>query len=54
MELAARVRLLLTGTPLQNNLEELFMLLKFIEPQRFGTLEDFQARAHKSRRAAYC
>ena len=28
-------RVLLTGTPLQNNLEELFNLLSFLEPEKF-------------------
>ncbi|XP_054640028.1 chromodomain-helicase-DNA-binding protein 5 isoform X2 [Dunckerocampus dactyliophorus] len=34
-------KLLLTGTPLQNNLEELFHLLNFLTQERFNNLEGF-------------
>ena len=34
-------RVLLTGTPLQNNVEELFSLLNFLEPQQFCSSELF-------------
>ena len=36
-------KVLLTGTPLQNNLEELFALLSFLQPNRFTSEEDFLA-----------
>lgn len=35
-------RLLLTGTPLQNNLNELWALLNFLLPKIFHTLDDFE------------
>ncbi|KAF2287266.1 hypothetical protein GH714_039485 [Hevea brasiliensis] len=35
-------RVLLTGTPLQNNLDELFMLMHFLDAGKFASLEEFQ------------
>uniref|UniRef100_T1GR75 Helicase ATP-binding domain-containing protein n=1 Tax=Megaselia scalaris TaxID=36166 RepID=T1GR75_MEGSC len=35
-------RLLITGTPLQNSLKELWALLHFIMPSKFETWEDFE------------
>ncbi len=32
-----KFKLLLTGTPLQNNLGELFMLMHFLEPKKFNS-----------------
>ncbi|OMJ78550.1 hypothetical protein SteCoe_21612 [Stentor coeruleus] len=37
----ARHRLLITGTPLQNNLQELWALLNFLMPLIFGSSNDF-------------
>lgn len=34
-------KVLLTGTPLQNNLEELFFLLNFLVPEKFTDLQSF-------------
>ena len=34
---------MLTGTPLQNNLEELYALLSFLEPDRFSNPIAFMA-----------
>ncbi|WMV34711.1 hypothetical protein MTR67_028096 [Solanum verrucosum] len=39
---SSRHRVLLTGTPLQNNLDELFMLMHFLDAGKFGSLEEFQ------------
>eukprot|EP01105_Mastigella_eilhardi_P018386 TRINITY_DN424_c0_g1_i1.p1 TRINITY_DN424_c0_g1~~TRINITY_DN424_c0_g1_i1.p1 ORF type:complete len:1922 (-),score=565.44 TRINITY_DN424_c0_g1_i1:97-5862(-) len=36
-------RILLTGTPLQNNIQELWSLLSFIEPEKFSDMQAFNA-----------
>ncbi len=36
-------RVLMTGTPLQNNIQELWTLLNFIEPYKFPSLDEFTA-----------
>jgi SWI/SNF-related matrix-associated actin-dependent regulator of chromatin subfamily A member 5 len=40
-ELRTHYRLLLTGTPLQNNLHELWSLLNFLLPDIFSSSSDF-------------
>uniref|UniRef100_A0AC35UD17 Helicase domino n=1 Tax=Rhabditophanes sp. KR3021 TaxID=114890 RepID=A0AC35UD17_9BILA len=42
LNVKAMRRLLLTGTPLQNNLMELWSLMHFLMPSMFGSQEDFQ------------
>lgn len=42
--LNARHRLALSGTPVENNLTELYSLFRFLNPAMFGTLDDFNAR----------
>jgi hypothetical protein len=37
----ARFKVLLTGTPIQNHLAELFALLHFLEPAKFASEDDF-------------
>ncbi len=44
MECEFKHRLLLTGTPLQNTLDELFHLLTFLNPTKFFSLEEFQEK----------
>ncbi|KAI5647924.1 hypothetical protein M9H77_33929 [Catharanthus roseus] len=41
-QFSTRHRVLLTGTPLQNNLDELFMLMHFLDAGKFDSLEEFQ------------
>uniref|UniRef100_K3W760 Uncharacterized protein n=1 Tax=Globisporangium ultimum (strain ATCC 200006 / CBS 805.95 / DAOM BR144) TaxID=431595 RepID=K3W760_GLOUD len=36
-------KLLLTGTPLQNNIQELWVLLNYLEPVKFDNMEEFNA-----------
>ena len=40
-EMRVTNRFLLTGTPLQNNLKELWALLNFLLPDIFGSSEEF-------------
>ena len=42
LNLHSRWRLLLTGTPLQNDVIELWSLLHFLMPKLFGSHSDFQ------------
>ncbi|CAD5224172.1 unnamed protein product [Bursaphelenchus okinawaensis] len=44
--LKTKNRLLLTGTPLQNNLHELWSLLNFLLPDIFNSAEDFDSWFH--------
>ncbi|KAL4022127.1 hypothetical protein IC575_015850 [Cucumis melo] len=41
-QFSSSLRVLLTGTPLQNNLDELFMLMHFLDAGKFASLEEFQ------------
>ena len=42
--LKADHRLALSGTPVENNLSELYSLFRFLNPTMFGSLEDFNSR----------
>lgn len=42
--LKAKHRLALSGTPIENNLTELYALFRFLNPAMFGSLEDFNQR----------
>jgi len=52
-ELKSHSRLLLTGTPLQNNLHELWALLNFLLPEHFADAEEFDALFQSSERAEH-
>ncbi|WP_291259881.1 DEAD/DEAH box helicase [Fusobacterium sp.] len=41
MLLNTRHRIALSGTPIENNLSELYSLFRFLNPSMFGTLEEF-------------
>jgi SNF2 family DNA or RNA helicase len=40
-QLSTEHRVLLTGTPIQNNIEELWTLLHYIEPKSFSSMSSF-------------
>lgn len=42
--LKAAHRLALSGTPIENNLTELYSLFRFLNPAMFGTMDDFNSR----------
>ena len=42
--LNARLRWCLTGTPIQNNVDELYALLRFLKIQPFSDWDEFKAR----------
>uniref|UniRef100_A0A8C3QDJ7 Chromodomain helicase DNA binding protein 1 n=1 Tax=Geospiza parvula TaxID=87175 RepID=A0A8C3QDJ7_GEOPR len=46
-------RLLITGTPLQNSLKELWSLLHFIMPEKFSSWEEFEEEHGKGRECGY-
>lgn len=41
LDLPSKRRLILTGTPIQNNLKEFFQLTSFVHPNLFESFEDF-------------
>lgn len=42
--LKAEQRIAISGTPIENNLSEIYSLFRFLNPQMFGSLDDFTTR----------
>lgn len=53
MEFDTNYRLLITGTPLQNSLKELWSLLHFIMPNKFESWEDFEKEHENAAQKGY-
>ncbi|KAJ1179741.1 hypothetical protein NDU88_004975 [Pleurodeles waltl] len=53
IEFKSNHRLLITGTPLQNSLKELWSLLHFLMPEKFDSWEDFEDDHGKGKENGY-